>query len=207
MSIGLTNAPAYFMYLMNKVFMEYLDKFVVVFIDDILIFFKTEEEHEKHLRLVLEKLRSNQLYAKFGKCEFWLTEVAFLGHVISAGGVSVDQSKVKDVLNWMPPTNVSEIRSFLGFAGYYRRFIQDFSKIAKPMTKLLEKNKGFEWTGECQASFQELKKRLTSAPVLVLPDLTKKFDIYCDTSRQGLGYVLMQEGQVVSYASRQLRKH
>jgi hypothetical protein len=108
-SFGLTNAPAYFMYLMNKVFMEYLDKFVVVFIDDILIFSKTEG-HENHLRLVLEKLRSNQLYAKLGKCEFWLTKVAFLGHVISAGGVSVDPSKVKDVLNWMPPTNVSGIR-------------------------------------------------------------------------------------------------
>jgi hypothetical protein len=109
MSFGLTNAPDYFMYLMNKVFVEYLDKFVVVFIDDILIFSETEEEHEKHLRLVLEKLRSNQLYIKFSKCEFWLTEVAFLGHAISAGGVSVDPSKVKDVLNWMPPTSVSEI--------------------------------------------------------------------------------------------------
>jgi hypothetical protein len=149
MPFGLTNAPAYFMYLMNKVFMEYLDKFVVVFIDDILIFSKTEEEHEKHLRLVLEKLRSNQLYAKFSKCEFWLIEVAFLGYVISARGVSVDPSKVKDVLNWMPPMNASEIQSFLGLAGYYRRFIQDCSKIAKPMTKLLEKNKDFEWTEEC----------------------------------------------------------
>jgi hypothetical protein len=207
MSFGLTNAPDYFMYLMDKVFMEYLDKFVVVFIDDILIFSNTKEEHEKHLRLVLEKLRSNQLYVKFSKCEFWLTEVVFLGHVIAAGGVSVDPSKVKDVLNWMPPTNVSEIRSFLGLAGYYHRFIKDFSKIAKPMTKLLAKNKDFEWTEECQASFEELKKRLTSAPVLVLPDLTKKYDIYCDASRRGLGCVLMQEGQVVSYASRQLRKH
>jgi hypothetical protein len=207
MSFGLTNASAYFIYLMNKVFMEYLDKFIVVFIDDILIFSNTVEEHEKHLRLVLEKLRSNQLYAKFSKCKFWLTEVAFLGHVISVGGVSVDPSKVNDVLNWMPPTNVSEIQSFLGLAGYYRRFIQDFSKIANPMTKLLKKNKDFEWTEECQASFHELKKRLTSAPVLVLPDLTKKFDIYCDASSQGLGCVLMQGGQVVSYASRQLRKH
>jgi hypothetical protein len=207
MSFGLTNAPAYFMYLMNKVFMEYLDKFVVVFIDDILIFSKTDEEHKEHLRLVLEKLRSNQLYAKFSKCDFWLTEVAFLGHIISVGGVSIDPGKVKDVLNWMPPTTVSEIRSFLGLAGYYRRFIKDFSKIAKPMTRLLEKNKPFEWTAECQASFEELKIRLTSAPVLVLPNLTKKFDIYCDASRQGLGCVLMQEGQVVCYASRQLRKH
>jgi hypothetical protein len=109
MSFGLTNVPTYFMYLMNKVFMEYLDKFVVVFIDDILIFSKMEEEYEKHLRMVLEKLRSNQLYAKFSKCEFWLTEVAFLGHVISAGGVSVDLSKVKNMLNWVPPTNASEI--------------------------------------------------------------------------------------------------
>jgi hypothetical protein len=119
MSFGLTNARAYFMYLMNKVFMEYLDKFVVVFIDDILIFSKTEEEHEENIRLVLEKLRSNQLYAKFSKCEFWLIKVTFLGHVISAGGVSVDPSKVKDVLNWMPPTTASEIQSFLGLAGYY----------------------------------------------------------------------------------------
>jgi hypothetical protein len=191
MSFGLTNSPGYFMYLMDKVFMEYLDKFVVVFIDDILIFSKMVEEHEEHLRLVLEKLRSNQLYVKFSKCEFWLTKVAFLGHVISAGGVSVDPGKVKDVLNWIPPTTASEIQSFLGLARYYRRFIKDFSKIAKPMMKLLEKNKAFEWTTECQASFEELRKCLTSAPVLVLPDLTKKFDIYCDASRQGLRCVLM----------------
>jgi hypothetical protein len=207
MSFGLTNAPAYFMYLMNKVFMEYLDKFIVVFIDDILIFSKMVEEYEEHLRLVLEKLRSNQLYAKFSKCEVWLTKVTFLGHVISAGGVSVDPSKVKDVLNWMPPTTASEIWSFLGLARYYRRFLKDFSKIAKPMMKLLEKNKAFEWTIECQVGFEELRKRLTSASVLVLPDLTKKFDIYCDTAHQGLACVLMQEGQVVCYASRQLRKH
>jgi hypothetical protein len=134
-------------------------------------------------------------------------EVAFLRHVISAGGIAVDPSKVKDVLNWMPPTNASEIRSFLGLAGYYHRFIKDFSKIAKPMTRLLEKNKDFDWTEECQVSFEELKKRLTSAPVLTLPDITKKFDIYCDASRQGLGCVMMQDGQVVSYTSRQLRKH
>jgi hypothetical protein len=119
MSFRLTNAPTYFMYLMNKVFMEYLDKFVVFFIDDILIFSRTEEEHEVHLRLVLEKHRAHQLYAKFSKCEFWITEVAFLGHVISTGEVSIDPDKVKDVLNWMPPTNVSEIQSILRLAGYY----------------------------------------------------------------------------------------
>jgi hypothetical protein len=143
MSFELTNALAYFMYLMNKGFMEYLDKFVLVFIDDILILSKTEEDHEKHLRMVLEKLRSIQLYARFSKCEFWLIEATFYGHFISTRGVLVDPSKVKDVLNWMPPTTASEIQSFLGLVGYYRRFIKDFSKIAKPMVKLLEKNKDF----------------------------------------------------------------
>jgi hypothetical protein len=118
------------MYLMDKVFMEYLDKFVVVFIDDILVYSKTKEEHAKHLRLVFQKLREHKLYAKRSKCEFWLKEVAFLGHVVSNGGISVDPSKVKDVLNWKPPTNVGEIRSFLGLAGYYRRFIEGFSKLA-----------------------------------------------------------------------------
>jgi hypothetical protein len=144
MSFGLTNAPAYFMSLMNKVFMEYLDKFVVVFIDDILVFSKKEEEHEEHLRLVLEKLREHKLYGKFSKCEFWLKEVAFLGHVLSEGAVFVNLGKVKDVLDWEPPQNVSNIRSFLGLAGYYRRFIKDFSKIPKPMTWLLEKGNEFK---------------------------------------------------------------
>jgi hypothetical protein len=171
MSFGLTNATTYFMYLMNKVFMEYLDKFIVVFIDDILILSKTEEEHEVHLRFVLEKLRAHQLYVKFSKCKFYIVEVAFLGHNISAGGVSVDPGKVKDVLNWMPPTSVTEIPIFLGLAGYYRCFIKDFSKIAKLMMKLLEKNKDYKWTQECQASFEELKKRLMLAPVLILADV------------------------------------
>jgi hypothetical protein len=158
MSFGLTNAPTYYMYLMNKVFMEYLDKFVVVFIDDILVLSRIEEEHEVHQMLVLEKLRAQQLYAKFSKCEFWITEVAFLDHVISAVGVLVDPDKVKDVQNWMPPTSVSEIQSFLRLADYYRCFIKDFSKLAKLMTRLLEKNKDFNWTLEYQASFDELKE-------------------------------------------------
>jgi hypothetical protein len=207
MSFGLTNAPAYFMFLMNKVFMEYLDKFVVVFIDDILIYSKTKEEHEEHLRCVLQKLREQQLYAKFSKCDFWLKEVSFFGHIITDGGISVDLAKVEDVLKWEPPRTVKEIRSFLGLAGYYRRFIEGFSKIVKPLTTLLEKDREFKWTDACQDSFEELKRRLTTALVLVMPDLQKGFDIYCDASRQGLGCVLMQEGHVIAYASRQLRKH
>jgi hypothetical protein len=130
MSFGFTNAPAYFMYLMNKVFMEYLDKFVVVLIDNILVYSRNEEEHEGH-------------------CEFWLKEVSFLGHVITGGGIAVDPGKVRDVLNWEPPTTVSEIRSFLELAGYYWRFIEGFSKIVKPLTSLLEKDKKFIWSEAC----------------------------------------------------------
>jgi ribonuclease HI len=136
-----------------------------------------------------------------------LKEVSFLGHIITDGGISVDPTKVKDVLKWEPPRTVKEIRSFLGLAGYYRRFIEGFSKIVKPLTTLLEKDREFKWTDACQDSFEELKRRLTTAPVLVMPDLQKGFDIYCDASRQGLGCVLMQEGHVIAYASRQLRKN
>jgi hypothetical protein len=198
MSFGLTNAPAYFIYLMNKVFMEYLHKFVVVFIDDILVFSKNEDEHEEHLCLVLQKLRENQLYAKLSKCEFWLKEVSFLGHIVSEGGISVDPSKVKDVLSGRTPQNVLDIRSFLGLAGYYRRFIEGFSKIAKPMIELLKKGKSFEWTPKREASFQQLKKTLTTALVLTMPDMEKPFLSYCVASDQGLECVLMQDGHVVA---------
>jgi hypothetical protein len=137
---GLTNAQAIFMNLMNKIFMPYLDKFVIVFIDDILIYSKDKEELAKHLRIALQILREHQLYAKFSKCEFWLDQVEFLGHVISKEGISVNPSKVASVLEWEAPKNVKHIRGFLGMAGYYRRFIEGFSKIAGPMTKLLRKN-------------------------------------------------------------------
>jgi hypothetical protein len=177
MSFGLTNAPAYFMYLMSKVFMDYLDKFVVVFIDDILIYSKNEEEREEHLRLVLQNLREHRLYAKFSKCDFWLKEVSLLGHIITDGGISVYPGKVDDVLRWELSRTVKEIRSFLGLAGSYQRFVEGFSKIVKPLTTLLEKDREFKWTEAYQAYFEELKKRLTIAPVLVMPDyvLTMKF--------------------------------
>jgi hypothetical protein len=139
MSFGLANAPTYFMDLMNKVFMEYLDRFVVVFIKDILIYSQSDSDHEEHLRLVLQKLRDNQLYAKFSKCEFWIGEVPFLGHIISNGGIAVDPAKVREIVVWSIPTTVTEIRNFWRIVGYYRRFIEGFSKFAKPMTSLLEK--------------------------------------------------------------------
>jgi hypothetical protein len=155
----------------------------------------------------LQKLWDHKLYAKLSKCEFWLKQVAFLGHVISKGGISVDPSKVQDVLSWKAPTSIGDIQSFLGLAGYYRRFIEGFSKVSKPMTELLEMDKQFEWTPTCESSFQELKKRLTIVPVLVMLDMEKPFSIYCDAPGQRLGCVLMQDGRVVAYASRQLRKH
>jgi hypothetical protein len=202
MPFGLTNAHAYFMNLMNKVFIEELDKFVVIYIDDILVYSQSAEEHGQHLRIVLGKLRDHQLYTKFSKCEFWLQKVSFLGHILTAKGVAVDPEKVIEVANWKRPAFVIEISSFLGLAGYYRRFIEGFSKIARPMTTLLQKDKFFELTNACKRSFCELKRRLSTAPVLVLPDIHKDFTIYCDTSRQGLGCILMQDGRVVAYASR-----
>jgi hypothetical protein len=145
MSFGLTNAPAYFMYFMNSVFMPELDKFVMVFIDDILIYSKTEDDHANHIHVILQRLHDHRLYAKFSKCEFWLDSVKFLGHTISSEGISVDPTKVQEVMDWKPPTLVHQIRSFLGLVRYYRRFIPDFSKIAKPMTKLLKKEVKFHW--------------------------------------------------------------
>ena len=145
MPFGLTNAPAAFMDLMHRVFQPYLDQFVVVFVDDILIYSQPEWEHEYHLRIVLQFLRDHQLYAKFSKCEFWLTEVRFLGHVVSASDVSIDPKKVEVVMSWERPKSVFEIHSFLGFARYYRRYIEDFSRLAAPMTRLTRKEIKFDW--------------------------------------------------------------
>ncbi|KAL5581546.1 hypothetical protein UlMin_013988 [Ulmus minor] len=169
MSFGLTNAPAAFMDLMNRVFRAYLDKFFI--------------------------------------CEFWLDHVQFLGHAVSKDGISVDLAKIDAVSKWPTPTNVTEIRSFLGLAGYYRRFVEGFSTLAAPLTALTKKDRRYEWTDKCERSFQELKERLTSAPILVLPTNVTDFTVYCDASRIGLGAVLMQNGRVIAYASRQLKIH
>src|SRR4030042_643278 len=168
---------------------------------------KSEEEHAEHLRIVLQTLREKRLYAKMSKCEFWLEEVSFLGHVISKGGIAVDPAKVEAVLNWETPKSVFEVRSFLGLAGYYQRFIEGFSKLALPLTQLTRKGQVFVWDAKCEASCQELKRRLTLAPVLVLPNASESFVVYCDASLMGLGGVLMQNRQVVAYASRQLKVH
>ncbi|KAA0064121.1 pol protein [Cucumis melo var. makuwa] len=180
MSFDLTNAPAVFMDLMNRVFKEFLDTFVIVFIDYILIYSKTEAEQEEHLRMVLQTLRDNKLYAKFSKCEFWLKQVSFLGHVVSKAGVSVDPAKIEAGTSWPRPSTVSE---------------------------LTRKGAPFVWSKACEDSFQNLKQKLVTAPVLTVPDGSGSFMIYSDASKKGLGCVLMQQGKVVTYASRQLKSH
>ncbi|CAA7059450.1 unnamed protein product [Microthlaspi erraticum] len=203
MPFGLTNAPAAFMRLMNDVFREYLDVFVIIFIDDILVYSRSQEEHATHLRLVLEKLREQKLFAKLSKCSFWQREMGFLGHIVSAEGVSVDPAKIEAIRDWPRPSSATEIRSFLGLAGYYRRFVKGFATMAQPMTKLTGKDVPFIWSAECEESFSQLKEMLTTTPVLALPEPGKPYMVYTDASGIGLGCVLMQEGRVIAYASRQ----
>jgi hypothetical protein len=155
---GLSNAPVVFMCLMNGVFREYLDKFVIVFLDDILVYSKSEEEHEQHLRMVLQVLREHQLYAKLSKCSFYQKKIHYLGHIISKDGIVMDPEKIEAIREWSAPRNVTEFRSFMGLAGYYRRFIAGFSRIAHPITSLQRKEKKFQWTEECERSFQRLKQ-------------------------------------------------
>ena len=163
----------------------------MVFIDDILVYSKDEQEHEQHLKIVLQTLREKKLYAKLRKCDFWLKEVSFLGHIVSAKGIRVDPVKIKAVVNWKLPRSVTEVRSFLGLIEYYRRFVKGFSVIASPLTKLLRKGIKFEWSDKCQKSFEQLKEILVEAPVLTQPTSGKEYTLYIDASGIGLGCVLM----------------
>ena len=176
-------------------------------IDDILMYSKDREDHDTHLRVVIETLRKEQLYAKLSKCEFWLREVSFLGYIVSEEGIRVDPRKIEVIIEWKPQRNVIEVRSFLGLAGYYRRFVKGFSMTAAPMKRLLQKNVRFEWSEKCQASFEKLKAFLTEASILTKSTYDKEYVIFSDASLNGLGCVLMQEGKVVPYASRQLKSH
>nr|GEY35861.1 putative reverse transcriptase domain-containing protein [Tanacetum cinerariifolium] len=192
MLFGLTNTPTVFMDLMNRVCKPYLDKFVIVFIDDIIIYSKNKEDHEEHLKNILELLKNEKLYTKFSKCDFWLESVHFLGHVIDNDGVYVDPTKVEAIRNWYAPTTPTEVRQFMGLAGYYRRFIEGFLLISKPLSKLTQKNKKYEWGMEEEEAFQTLKQKLCSTPILDFPEGTENFIVYCDASLKGYGPVLMQ---------------
>jgi len=189
---------------MNHVLRAYIGKFVVVYFDDILIYSRSIEEHINHLKQVLNVLRAEQLYANIEKYSFCTDKVVFLGYVVSGQGIEVDDSKVEAIKNWPTPINVSQVRSFHGLAGFYRRFVKDFSTIAAPLNELTKKGVAFKW-GELQENaFHELKKRLTEAPLLVLPDFTRTFEIECDASGIGIGGVLMQEGRPIAYFSEKL---
>ena len=206
LSFGLTNALVAFMDMMNRVFRPFIDKFVIVFIDNILVYSRSGEEHEEHLRLVLQTLRDHQLYGKFLKSEFWLETVGFLGHVVSKNRIEVDPQKVEAIKQWPRPVTISKIRSFLRLTGYYRRSVENFSRIAAPLTKLTQKkNVKFQWSKECEKSFLELKERLITAPILTIPSGSGGFTVYYDASRIGLGCVLMQNGNVIAYVSRKAR--
>ncbi|GJR88741.1 putative reverse transcriptase domain-containing protein [Tanacetum coccineum] len=204
MPFGLTNAPAVFVDLMNRVCKPYLDKFLIVFIDDILIYSRNKEEHGEHLKTILNLLRSEKLYAKFSKCDFWLDSVQFLGHVIDSSRVHVDLAKIKAIKNWAAQTTPTEVRQFLGLAGYYQSFIKEFYLISKPLTKITQKNKPYVWGDDEEEAFQTLKLKLCSAPILSVPEGSEDFVMYCDASRKRFGAVLMQREKVIAYVFRKL---
>ena len=175
---GLTNAPATFMCLMNSVFSRYLENFVLVFLDDILIYSKNQEEHEDHLILELQLLREHELYEKLSKCDFYKDRIHYLGHIISDEGIFVDPEKIEAIMNWTTPRNVTDVRYFMGLIGYYRRFIKGFSRVAHTITSLQKKGIKFEWKPRCEERFQQLKNLLRSAPVLKVADPRKDYFMY-----------------------------
>jgi hypothetical protein len=203
-SFGLTNAPSTFMRLMNHVLRPFIGKFVVVYFDDILIYSKFLDEHVEHIKCALAVLRKECLFANLAKCTFCAVKVVFLSFVVSAQGVEVDEEKIKALREWLAPQNVSQVRSFLGLAGFYRQFVKDFSTIAAPINKLTEKDAEFHWGAAQEKAFNKLKMTLTTAPLLALPNFGKTFEIECVASGVGIGGVLMQEGRPIAYFTERL---
>jgi hypothetical protein len=208
---GLTNAPATFMHLMHSLFGTHLDHFLVVFLDDILIFSRTVEEHREHVRKVLQLLRENKLYANESKCEFFKQFISFLGHVVSAAGISMEEDKVKAIKEWPTPTGVAAVRSFLGLAGYYRRFVKHFSTIASPLTDLLRTEVKFRWDESQRQSFSQLKQAVSTAPVLTLPDDSLPYTVMTDASGFAVGATLSQDQgngpQPIAFLSHKMNEH
>lgn len=208
MPFGLTNAPATFMHMMNSILTEHLDTFVIVFLDDILIYSKTLEEHTEHVKQVLQILRDNHLYAKESKCEFFQTEVEFLGHIVGKDGVQMMEEKLKAISEWPIPHNVEQIRSFLGTTGYYRKFVQDYSRIASPLTHLLHHDVKWEWTSAQQESFDTLKQCMLQRPILILPNPSVPFVVTTDASGYAIGATLSQDQgkglQPIAYLSKKM---
>ena len=201
---GLTNAPATFQTLMNNILRPHLDNFVVVYIDDILIFSKTLEEHLQHLQQILEILRQHKLYAKLEKCEFLKEELDYLGFLISKDGIKTQPRKIKAITDWATPKTQSDIRAFLGLAGYYRKFIKDFAKIAAPLNNLLHKGTAIIWDDQCETAFQTLKQLLTNAPILAIADPEQPYTATTDASDLAIGAVLSQNGKPIAFYSRKM---
>ena len=204
MPFGLTNAPSTFMRLMNEVLRAFIGKFVVVYFDDILIYSKSMDEHVDHMRAVFNALRDARLFGNLEKCTFCTDRVSFLGYVVTPQGIEVDQAKVEAIHGWPMPKTITQVRSFLGLAGFYRRFVKDFSTIAAPLNELTKKGVHFSWGKVQEHAFNVLKDKLTHAPLLQLPDFNKTFELECDASGIGLGGVLLQEGKPVAYFSEKL---
>jgi hypothetical protein len=199
MPFGLTNAPSTFMRLMNHALRAFIGRFVVVYFDDILVYSKDLNEHINHLQCVLDVLRKEKLYANLKKCSFCMEKVVFLGYVISAKGIEVDEEKVKAIKEWPTPNSITEVRSFHGLASFYRRFVKNFSTLAAPLTEIVKKSVGFKWGSGQDRAFIEIKERLCGTPLLALPDFSKTFEIECDASGIGIGAVLMQEKRPIAY--------
>lgn len=204
MPYGLTGAPATFQAVMNHILKPLLKKYVVVFIDDILIYNKCYEEHLQHVKMVFEILKEHQFQVRLSKCVFAQQQLNYLGHVLSSARVATYSSKIAIVKNWPIPSSVKKLRSFLGMAGYYRRFVQNFGAIAKPLTELLKKGQLFVWTVNHEESFNALKQALVTAPVLALPNFDKSFVVQTDASEKGIGVVLHQEGHPIAFFSKAL---
>ena len=203
MPFGLTNAPTTFQATMNRIFPPFLRNFVSVFLDDILIYSKTWEDHLHHLRLVLETLQTRSFFAKLTKCDFCKDSVHYLGHVISAKGVEVDNSKIDIILSWPLPYTIKQLRGFLGLTGYYRRFVKGYATIAFPLTKML-KHDSFYWTPESETTFKLLNQALTSTPILALPNFLLSFEVETDASTTGIGAVLTQQGRPLAFFIKKL---
>ena len=202
MPFGLTNAPATFQRCMNSLFKHL--PFVVVYLDDILIFSKNQAEHLQHVETVLQILKEQNLFCKLKKCEFNKPELRFVGHIVGANGIEPDPAKIATIADWPAPHNLHELRKFLGFTNYFRKFLQAYSQRTAPLTNLLRKDVANEWTEACENNFRQLKVDLTTAPVLIAPDPNKPYELIADACGEGLGAVLLQDGQPIAYESRKL---
>jgi hypothetical protein len=205
MPFGLTNAPATFQCIMNHILKPFLRKFVLVFLDDIMIYCATLEDHVEHLQLVLEQLRKHEFFLKTAKCSFAQPSLEYLGHIISTKGVFTDPSTIHAMLHWLVPTSFTELRAFLGFTGYYRRFVKGYGVLTKPLTNLLTL-KQFQWSMAAQSAFDNLKVAMTKTPVPALPNFQETFTLETDACQTSIGAVLMQQGRPIAFLSKALGK-